>query len=155
MIGSIKKYQYVYYVFFLFSISFSVGKTFAKQLKCWVHLSVSTHLVPPLLHCALAELLHRGQKEEWMSPSLPLLPCPPPSTSPPRPPPPLCLLIYLPSVQVWGPFAHTVLCNSSRPTRSSESLEGQTPHPSPSHLQALKKKKRKERKKARKKRMMS
>lgn len=94
------------------------------------------YLDPLLLHCAHAGPPQRGQTEEWTCPSLlPLLLCPPPSTSPPRPPLHLCLLIY-PSPQACCPFAHPVLCNSSLLIRSSGSLVGQTPHPSPSHLQA-------------------
>lgn len=111
-----------------------------------VRLGVPTHLDSLLLHRAQAGPPQWGQTEEWTCPSLlPLLLCLPPSTSPPRPPLLLCLLIYLPSPQACCPIARPALCNSSLPTHSSESPEGQTPHPSPSHLRAKKKKKERKR----------
>ena len=75
------------------------------------------------------------QRGAWTCPALlPLLPARPPSTSPPRPP--LGLLTCLLPPWGWRPGFQPVLCSSSPPARVSKSPGGQTPHPSPSLLQA-------------------
>lgn len=143
--------EYMQYLNTVYTQSKSNNDHWAVQvLRCWLMVKLSdvpTHLDPLPLHLDQAVPPQTGWTEVWMCPSLlPLLLCPPPSTSPLHPLLHLVLSLYPSSPQVCCPFARLVLGNSFPLARSSGSLGGRTPHPSPSHLQSRKEKKENQRK---------